>query len=50
MSSILLSLLPKIFLDMSCPGKNIRVWEKLNPGLLGEKEVSVMLHITFFTL
>ena len=33
----------KNILDLSRPGKNIRVWEKsTNPGFLGGKEVSVM--------
>ena len=42
MCSIIFSLLPKIFLDMSHPGKTIRVWDKsTNPDLLGGKEVSV---------
>ncbi len=35
--------LPKILLDMSRPGKNIRVWDKsTNPGFAEGKEVSVM--------
>ena len=31
---------------MSCPGKNIRVWDKsTNPGFADGKEVSVIRHI-----